>query len=217
MRKIGIMGGTFDPIHNGHLMLAETAYRQFGLDEVWFVPNGNPPHKKESSIGTDVGHRSRMAALAIAGKSYFRLEEYEIRRREVSCTYSTLEHFHGTNPEAALYFILGADSLFTIENWVHPERIFPLCTLLAACRDEYDSSGTMERQIRYLSEKYNARIELLRSPLMDVSSSELRQMIRDGKSIRAYVPKEVEAYIKKEGLYEPEDKENAEETEGASG
>ena len=77
MRKIGIMGGTFDPVHNGHLMLADTAYRQFDLDQVWFLPNGNPPHKKEENIGTDARHRSRMVALAIQGRDYCRLEEYE--------------------------------------------------------------------------------------------------------------------------------------------
>ena len=122
MRKIGIMGGTFDPVHNGHLMLAETAYRQFDLDQVWFLPNGNPPHKKEENIGTDARHRSRMVALAIQGRDYCRLEEYEVRRREVSCSYQTLEHFRKQYPEDEFYFIIGADSLFAIETWVHPER-----------------------------------------------------------------------------------------------
>ena len=98
MRKIGIMGGTFDPVHNGHLMLADTAYRQFDLDQVWFLPNGNPPHKKEENIGTDARHRSRMVALAIQGRDYCRLEEYEVRRREVSCSYQTLEHFRKQYP-----------------------------------------------------------------------------------------------------------------------
>ena len=97
--KIGIMGGTFDPIHNGHLMLADTAYRQFELDEVWFLPNGNPPHKKESSIGTDARHRSAMVALAIEGRDDYRVEEYEVRRREVSCSYQTLEYFQQKYPQ----------------------------------------------------------------------------------------------------------------------
>ena len=104
MRKIGIMGGTFDPVHNGHLMLADTAYRQFDLDQVWFLPNGNPPHKKEENIGTDARHRSRMVALAIQGRDYCRLEEYEVRRREVSCSYQTLEHFRKQYPEDEFYF-----------------------------------------------------------------------------------------------------------------
>lgn len=204
MRKIGIMGGTFDPVHNGHLMLADTAYRQFDLDQVWFLPNGNPPHKKEENIGTDARHRSRMVALAIQGRDYCRLEEYEVRRREVSCSYQTLEHFRKQYPEDEFYFIIGADSLFAIETWVHPERIFPACVILAACRDDHDSLEEMKAQIGHLKRRYpKARIQLLRSPLIPVSSSEIRRKIRAGLSIAEEVPEEVEAYIKEEELYEP--------------
>lgn len=204
MRKIGIMGGTFDPVHNGHLMLADTAYRQFDLDQVWFLPNGNPPHKKEENIGTDARHRSRMVALAIQGRDYCRLEEYEVRRREVSCSYQTLEHFRKQYPEDEFYFIIGADSLFAIETWVHPERIFPACVILAACRDDHDSLEEMKAQIGHLKKVYpKARIRLLRSPLIPVSSSEIRRKIRAGLSIAEEVPEEVEAYIKEEELYEP--------------
>ena len=204
MRKIGIMGGTFDPVHNGHLMLADTAYRQFDLDQVWFLPNGNPPHKKEENIGTDARHRSRMVALAIQGRDYCRLEEYEVRRREVSCSYQTLEHFRKQYPEDEFYFIIGADSLFAIETWVHPERIFPACVLLAACRDDHDTLEEMRVQIEHLKKVYpKARIRLLRSPLIPVSSSEIRRKIRAGLSIAEEVPGEGEAYIKEEELYEP--------------
>lgn len=204
MRKIGIMGGTFDPVHNGHLMLADTAYRQFDLDQVWFLPNGNPPHKKEENIGTDARHRSRMVALAIQGRDYCRLEEYEVRRREVSCSYQTLEHFRKQYPEDEFYFIIGADSLFAIETWVHPERIFPACVILAACRDDHDSLEEMKVQIEHLKKVYpKARIQLLRSPLIPVSSSEIRRKIQAGLSIAEEVPEEVEAYIKEEELYEP--------------
>lgn len=204
MRKIGIMGGTFDPVHNGHLMLADTAYHQFGLDQVWFLPNGNPPHKKEENIGTDARHRSRMVALAIQGRDYCRLEEYEVRRREVSCSYQTLEHFRKQYPEDEFYFIIGADSLFAIETWVHPERIFPACVILAACRDDHDSLEEMKAQIEHLKKVYpKARIQLLRSPLIPVSSSEIRRKIQAGLSIAEEVPEEVEAYIKEEELYEP--------------
>lgn len=204
MRKIGIMGGTFDPVHNGHLMLADTAYRQFDLDQVWFLPNGNPPHKKEENIGTDARHRSRMVALAIQGRDYCRLEEYEVRRREVSCSYQTLEHFRKQYPEDEFYFIIGADSLFAIETWVHPERIFPACVILAACRDDHDSLEEMKVQVEHLKKVYpKARIQLLRSPLIPVSSSEIRRKIQAGLSIAEEVPEEVEAYIKEEELYEP--------------
>ena len=145
--KIGIMGGTFDPIHNGHLMLGEAALKQFYLDEVWFMPNGNPPHKESSSIGEPVEARCEMTELAIEGEPRFRLELYEARQKKVSYSYETLEHFQHIRREDEFYFIIGADSLFMIESWVHPERIFPTCTLLAACRDEVSAPEQMKGQI----------------------------------------------------------------------
>lgn len=199
--KIGIMGGTFDPIHNGHLMLGEAAYRQFELDEVWFMPNGRPPHKSMNSIGSDANNRLRMTALAIEGKEHFRLEAYEAQKETVSCSYETLEYLKKKYPSDTFYFIIGADSLFAIESWVHPERIFPVCTILAAYRDEINTSEAMKRQITYLREKYNACIELLKTPLMPVSSHELRENIRKNVSITGLVPEKVEEYIVKEGLY----------------
>ena len=109
--KIGIMGGTFDPIHNGHLMLGEAAYEAFELDQIWFLPNGNPPHKKNSRIEADASDRVTMTRLAVSGVPYFRVETYEARRKEVSCTYRTLEYFHEKYPNDQMYFIIGADSL----------------------------------------------------------------------------------------------------------
>ncbi|MGN1267005.1 MAG: nicotinate-nucleotide adenylyltransferase, partial [Dorea sp.] len=173
--KIGIMGGTFDPIHNGHLMLGETAYRQFELDEVWFMPNGNPPHKSRFKIGSDANDRLCMVELAIDGKEYFCLEDYEVKKKEVSCSYATLEYMKQKYPEDEFYFIIGADSLFSIEHWVKPERIFPICTILATFRDDIDTSEEMNQQIQYLRKKYDAKIELLISPLMKISSSQIRE------------------------------------------
>ena len=122
--KIGIMGGTFDPIHNGHLMLGQAAYETFHLDQIWFMPNGHPPHKDRTTIESDVDDRIEMVRLAIGGKEEFRLELYEACRKEVSYSYSTLEFFNKIYPEDEFYFIIGADSLFAIETWAHPERIF---------------------------------------------------------------------------------------------
>ena len=196
--KIGIMGGTFDPIHNGHLMLGETAYHQ--LDKVWFMPNGNPPHKK--NIGTDAMTRMEMVKLAIQDKEYFELQDYEVMKESVSPTYQTLAHFKEVYPDYTFYYIIGADSLFSIERWIHPELIFPNCIILAACRDEIDTSEEINEKIDYLCEKYNAKIKYLKSPLVDISSSELREMIRDHKTVCRHVPQAVEEFISKEGLYE---------------
>lgn len=202
--KIGIMGGTFDPIHNGHLMLGEAAYEQFDLDEVWFMPNGNPPHKKQTSIQSDARHRAQMVKLAIDGKEHFRLEEYEVLKEGVSCSYQTMEHFRAKYETDTFYFIIGADSLYAIETWVHPERLFPNCIILAACRDEIGTVDELKKQADYLYQKFGARIQFLNTPLIPVASSELRIRMRRGESIKGLVPDKVEDYIAKEGLYEPE-------------
>lgn len=199
--KIGIMGGTFDPIHNGHLMLGRAALEAFGLDRVWYMPNGNPPHKDSSSIETDVHDRVEMVRLAISSCREFRLEPYEAKRREVSYSYSTMEYFRGIYPEDDFYFIIGADSLFMIDKWVHPERIFPTCTVLAAYRDEINTRQAMEEKIRELTKTYGARIRLLVTPLVRISSHELRNEVREGRSIAGYVPEAVNTYILEKHLY----------------
>ena len=199
--KIGIMGGTFDPIHNGHLMLGKAALEAFGLDRVWYMPNGNPPHKDISSIETDVKDRVEMVRLAISSYREFRLESYEAKRKEVSYSYSTMEYFKGIYPEDDFYFIIGADSLFMIDQWVHPERIFPTCTVLAAYRDEINTRHAMEEKIRELNDTYGARIRLLVTPLVRISSHELRKDVREGRSIESRVPKAVNDYILDNHLY----------------
>lgn len=199
--KIGIMGGTFDPIHNGHLALGRCAYEQFQLDEVWFMPNGNPPHKEQSSIQMDGNTRSHMVELAIEGMKEFRLETYEITKNEVCCSYETMTYFANKFPEDEFYFIIGADSLFAIETWVHPELLFPNCILLAAFRGEIDTVEEMNAQIQYLKDKYGAEIELLNAPIVPISSSDLRRRLMSGESTSEWIPRAVEAYIKKEQLY----------------
>ena len=202
--KIGIIGGTFDPIHNGHLMIAKTAYSQYHLDEIWFMPNGNPPHKEKSNIGSDVEKRVEMVRLAIEGYRDFQIELYEALKKTISYSYETMEHFVKLYPEHEFFFIIGADSLFSIEKWVHPERLLATCTILAAYRDEIDTREEMYTQINYLKKKYNARIELIISPLVKISSSEIRAYCIEKKDISGLVPEKVKEYIRKEGLYESE-------------
>lgn len=199
--KIGIMGGTFDPIHNGHLMLGAYAYDNFKLDEVWFLPNGHPPHKSGEINADD---RLEMVKLAIEGDSRFQLNTYETEREAYSYSYQTLENFKVIYPEHDFYFIIGADSLFAIESWKEPGRVLGACTILAACRDDKDTDD-MNRQIAYLTEKYNARIKLLKTPLMDVSSSDIRKMAGHGMDIGDVVPKTVSEYIKTHHLYKKVD------------
>lgn len=199
--KIGIMGGTFDPIHNGHLHLAQTALEQFGLDQIWFMPNGMPPHKKQSSIESDIHERIAMTRIAIKANKKFYLQEYEAKREKISYSYETMEHFRKMYPDDEFYFIIGADSLFAIETWKCPERLFKTCMILAACRDEAATKEALNGQIRALKEKYGAHIEFLAMPLEHVSSHEIRELIESGEPVSEYIPTEVEAYIRKEGLY----------------
>lgn len=195
--KIGIMGGTFDPIHNGHLMLGACAYDNFQLDEIWFLPNGNPPHKKEK---TDAKDRLEMVSLAIEKDERFLLNTYEAERCGKCYSYQTLESFQIQYPEHEFYFIIGADSLFSIESWKEPARVMKACTLLAACRDDKNQLD-MRKQISYLTEKYGADIRLLNSPHMDVSSSDIRKMASMEMDIRNMVPEKVAAYIQEQQLY----------------
>ncbi|MCI6061456.1 MAG: nicotinate-nucleotide adenylyltransferase [Dorea sp.] len=200
--KIGIMGGTFDPIHNGHLMLGQAAYESFDLDQVWFMPNGNPPHKKSSSMESEVEDRIRMTELAIRPFPQFKIELYEAERTKISYSYSTMEYLTKAHPGDAFYFILGADSLFTIESWRYPERFFRTCTVLATYRDDINTVEKMNTQIRYLREKYDARIELFATFPVKVSSHELREEVKEGRCIASYVPAEVETYISEHHLYQ---------------
>lgn len=201
--KIGIMGGTFDPIHIGHLLLGEFAYEQFALDEVWFLPNGNPPHKEIMDPREGLGHRIEMVRLAIQGTDHFKLSLHEASKASHSYTYKTMQEFQALYPQNEYYFILGADSLFSIEKWKYFREIFPTCTILAAMRDDKDIRD-MQKQISYLQENYGAKICLLRAPLLEISSTTIRKRVEEGLVIRYMVPDPVAAYINEQHLYRGE-------------
>lgn len=198
--KIGIMGGTFDPIHIGHLLLGEFAYENFHLDEIWFLPNGNPPHKTTDESGVSLDDRIEMVKLATDDVPYFRMNLYEASSKKHSYTYSTMRALREMYPEHEFFFILGADSLFSIEQWKNFREIFPSCTILAAMRDDKDTES-MQAQIRYLNEKYGADIRLLQAPLVEISSTTIRRRAETGLSIRYMVPDVVSEYIQSNALY----------------
>lgn len=199
MKKTGIMGGTFNPIHNGHLALARKAKEQFALDEILFIPCGEPYMKVAQKVAS-AQIRAEMTALAIQEESCFSLSMIEIEHSGNTYTYKTLERLRQDHPNTEYYFILGADNLFQITKWAQPERIFANCRLLAAIRDDKTVSD-MEAQISYLEQAYQAVIFLLKIDCMDISSSEIRRKIADGSSIEADVPASVRAYIEEKGLY----------------
>lgn len=199
--KIGILGGTFDPIHNGHIALGSYAKMCFDLDEIWVMPNGNPPHKEKDSIETRTKHRVEMVKRAIAEESNFKLQLHEVERKEVNYSYLTMEHFCNEYPEHEFYFIIGADSLFDLETWKCPDRLLKTCIVLAAYRDGKNTLE-METQIQYLNRKYDADIRLLNTPDVDISSSDIRKRIKEGRPIENLVPKVICNYIYENHLFE---------------
>ena len=205
--KIGILGGTFDPIHNAHLALGRYAKKEFDLDQIWIMPNGNPPHKSDSSIESKTAHRVEMVRLAIANEKDFYLQLYEVERTETNYSYLTMQYFNKTYPEHEFYFIIGADSLFALESWKHPEQLLESCIILAAYRNGKDAAD-MKKQIQYLNHKFNADIRLLHMPDIDISSTEIRDDLKKHQSIQALVPKAVFDYIVKNQLFKDDENES---------
>lgn len=199
-RRVGIMGGTFDPIHIGHLILAECAYGQFQLDTVRFMPSGNPPHKTDRAGGATDEERLEMVRLAIRDNPHFSLDAEEMRRIGFSYTSDTLAALKRQNPDVDYYFIIGADSLFSFDAWHEPEVISRNCVLLTAVRDGRSISA-MEEKIEELRVRYGARIHLLETPNLAVSSTDLRFWRQEGRSLRYYVPDAVLEYMEQRGIY----------------
>lgn len=199
-RKIGIMGGTFDPIHTGHLILGEASYEQFHLDKVRFMPAGNPPHKRDRDGRATNEQRIDMVRSAIADNDHFELSLIEMESTHLSYTYLTLEKFLEQQPEEELYFIIGADSLFDFDKWKHPEKICQLCKLIVATRNQ-TSDAELDKQIAYLEQKYNGTFLKLNTPDIDISSQMLRELTKSNKSIRYYVPESIRNYIIENNMY----------------
>lgn len=198
--KKGIMGGTFDPIHIGHLILGENAYLQFGLDSVLFMPSGNPPHKRGRTGRASTQERVDMVRLAIADNPHFELSLIETHDQGYTYTKETLLRLTKENLDTDYYFIMGADSLFSFDSWLEPGEICRLATLVVAVRNHIHAEE-LDRQILYLKEKYQARIEKLDTPNIDISSGTLRGWVQEGKSLRYYVKDEVIDYIRQRNLY----------------
>ncbi|MFV0464865.1 MAG: nicotinate-nucleotide adenylyltransferase [Lachnospiraceae bacterium] len=198
-QKIGIMGGTFDPIHNGHLIIAQSAADEFDLDQVLFIPTGRSPHKDADEV-TDGEKRCVMVQKAISENKKFQLSKIELKNTGTSYTFETLEKLSMKFRDATLYFIMGGDSLKDFEYWREPEQICRFATILAAVRDEIDGPD-MDRYISHIKRKYHAKIYKLHSPNYSISSKEIRKRVHDGKSIRYMVPKQVEGFINRENLY----------------
>lgn len=199
MKKIGIMGGTFNPIHNAHLMMAQAAYEQYKLNEVWFMPSGNPPHKQKQDIVSD-HHRKRMIQFAIDEIPHFVFSDMELKRGGTTYTCDTLDQIHRELPEAEIYFILGGDSLQDFEKWYQPEKIVRLCTILAASREGLTDQETKDL-CSSLSQRLKGKILPVIMPQFRISSAIIRDRLGKGQSVAGYCPEKVVRYMDLHGLY----------------
>ncbi len=198
-RKIGIMGGTFDPIHTGHLVTAEAVRIEYGLDQVLFIPASNPPHKQDSQV-TAANHRYIMTVMATSSNPYFYVSPIELERPGLSYTIDTvmaLIEKYGDRNE--FYFITGADTVQDLPTWKQIDRLLGLCYFVAAARP--GCVGCLDDIIGQLGEKGRERIARLPTPELEISSTDIRERIKQGRSIKYIVPENVESYILKEGLY----------------
>lgn len=200
MIRIGISGGTFDPIHNAHLIIAEEIREMFGLDKVIFVPSGRPPHKQGAGRAS-AEDRYRMVELAVAGNPRFEPCRIEIGREGYSYTVDTVSELKGFYGEdARFFFITGADVVPELESWKDYRRVFTLCEFIVAMRPGYDRER-FDSEIKRLKDVYGAEIHIAETSLIDISSTALRERLEQGKTIKYLVPEKVEEYISQKGLY----------------
>lgn len=203
-KSIAIMGGTFDPIHHGHLVAAEAVRHRFKVDKVIFMPAGQPAHKTNKKV-THNEHRYLMTVLATMRNENFEVSRIEIDRPGLTYTIDTIEALKKLcRPDVRLYFITGADAIHQIMTWKEPERLLQLCDFVAVTRPGYDTSK-LYADVGEIREKYSSRIHYMEVPALAISSSDIRERARRGEPIKYLLPQEVEDYIHKFGLYQDEE------------
>jgi len=199
--RLGLFGGTFDPVHYGHLLLAESCREQGRLDQVWFLPAAVPPHK-QNRVLADASARIEMLELAVAGHEAFSVSRYEVDRGGVNYSVDTLTHFGAQDPQGQLFFLMGSDMLHDLPNWRQPARLCELAVPVAVCRPgagepDFDSLAGVASQARIETMRRH-RVEM---PMVGLSSSEIRRRAAAGLSIRYHTPRAVEKYIQTHRLY----------------
>ena len=200
MQRIGVIGGTFDPIHYGHLAAAEEARVRVNLEKVLFVVALLPPHKLDEDV-TPVEHRLAMVRLGIASNPHFEISLVDVDRPGPSFTVDTISMLQEQwGPDTELFFVMGLDSLVEVPTWHQPERLIRLCHLVAVSRPRFEVDM---RQLEVSVPGISSRVEIIEMPEVDISSSDLQRRVHEGLPIKYQVPEEVESYISKFRLYEP--------------
>ena len=198
MRK-AIFGGTFDPIHNGHMHIAYEALYNLNLDLIIFIPSGNPPHKTKRKV-TEGKIRYEMVKSTIKDEAKFHISDCEVNNSELSYTYKTLKYFSTLEPDTKWFFITGADSLINLESWKNVKGILECCTLVVFTRPGYDLAEINEQK-KKIEEKYNADIIFLNMPVIDISSTTIKKKISENKNVKYLLPYEAYKIIKELNLY----------------
>lgn len=198
--SVGILGGTFDPVHYGHLIIAEAVREGFNLDKILFIPSGQPPHKDNSKVSSAV-HRFSMLKAAIETNPCFDVSRIEVEREGYTYTVDTLTQLRDKfGRSVKLYFIIGADIVPELITWKEFKKVFDLCEFIAVLRPGNDITE-FNTEIDRLKSEYMARIHTIEVPLIDISSTEIRKKVCGKKSIKYLVPDSVETYIKNHGIY----------------
>jgi nicotinate-nucleotide adenylyltransferase len=199
--RVGVFGGTFDPVHFGHLILAEQAREQGRLDEVWFVVAARPPHKSEQEL-TRFDQRAEMLTLATAGHAAFRVLELEKDRPGPSYTVDTLAELRRRHPQSDLWLLVGSDTLLELGTWHDKERVAELAGLLVMARPGHGvPDPNRVRADLNLRADLPLKMETMEVPLIDISSRDLRRRVAAGRSIRYFLPRSVEVYVQEKRLY----------------
>lgn len=199
--KTGIYGGTFNPIHNGHLHIVEEFCRGLGLDRVLLIPTRVPPHKAAPDLAS-AGERFAMCRLAAQGKPWLELSDIEMRREGKSYTAETLEELSALYPQDQFYLLMGEDMFLTLGRWYRPETIFSLASVCTTPRSPDGLDALRQKALEYTGQ-FQARCFLEHIPYLPISSTQVRQAVARGEDVSGLVPQAVAAYMKERGLYRP--------------
>ena len=200
--RIGILGGTFDPIHIGHLIIAEQARDQYQLDRVLLIPSGHSYFKDNRSKKVQPAQvRLEMTKIAAGSYKPFEVSDIEVNRPGNTYSFETLEELKTQNPESELFFIVGADTICSMRTWREPQRIFDVCTVLAAMREDQVDPEEFKKETEALERDFGARIYPVSIPNIGISSTQIRERAAFGKSVHYLVPDALESYIIETGIY----------------